>query len=364
VSGTTFNIHPKYKLIKPIGTGSYGVVISAQNVEDPSQKVAVKKVPRAFGDEVDAKRILREIRLLRHFDHENIIKILDIEPPPSLAEFDDVYIISDLMETDLHRVIYSRQNLTDDHIQYFLYQMLCALKYIHSAGVLHRDLKPSNILLNADCHLKICDFGLARGVMPDTNKDLTEYVVTRWYRAPEIMLSCQDYKSAIDVWSVGCIFAEMLGRKPLFPGNDFIHQLNLINEVVGTPVEEDLDFITNVKARRFMAQQQKCERVSFASLFRKANADAIDLLEKMLVFNPDDRITVEQALEHPYLESLHEPLDEPTCANPFDFSFENGELKKPQLQRLIFEDCCYFHPEARLEEQERQLKRRQAMNGK
>ena len=147
-----------------------------------------------------------------------LAQVLDIQAP-ARADFEDVYIISELMDTDLHRVIYSRQKLTDDHVQFFLYQMLCALKYMHSAKVLHRDLKPSNILLNSNCDLKICDFGLSRGLSPgqDTG-DLTEYVVTRWYRAPEIMLSCQDYTTAIDVWSVGCIFGEMLGRKPLFPG--------------------------------------------------------------------------------------------------------------------------------------------------
>jgi serine/threonine protein kinase len=116
------------------------------------------------------------------------------------------------METDLHRIIYSRQPLTIDHIQYFVYQMLRGLKYIHAANVLHRDLKPSNILVNSNCDLKICDFGLARGVEDEQSGELTEYVVTRWYRAPEIMLACQDYSKAIDVWSVGCIFAELLAR--------------------------------------------------------------------------------------------------------------------------------------------------------
>ncbi|CAN0160940.1 unnamed protein product, partial [Laminaria digitata] len=138
-------------------------------------QVAIKKIPGAFDDLVDAKRIVREIRLLRHFNHENVMKVVDILPPASLEDFDDVYIISELMETDLHRVIYSRQALTDEHTQYFLYQILCALKYIHSASVLHRDLKPSNVLLNANCDLKLCDFGLSRGVQDEHETgDLTE----------------------------------------------------------------------------------------------------------------------------------------------------------------------------------------------
>lgn len=114
-------------------------------------------------------------------------------------------------------------------MQYFLYQILRGLKYIHSANVLHRDLKPSNLLLNANCDLKICDFGLAR-VTSETDF-MTEYVVTRWYRAPELLLNSSDYTAAIDVWSVGCIFMELMDRKPLFPGRDHVHQLRLLIEV-------------------------------------------------------------------------------------------------------------------------------------
>lgn len=141
VVGTEFVLDARYELIKPIGHGAYGVVISATD-NQLGQKVAIKKCPNAFEDLVDAKRIVREIRLLMHFQHENIVRVLDLQAPP-VADFDDVYIISELMDTDLHRVIYSRQKLTDDHVQFFLYQMLCALKYIHSANVIHRDLKVS-----------------------------------------------------------------------------------------------------------------------------------------------------------------------------------------------------------------------------
>mgnify|MGYP003961724439 CR=1 FL=1 len=285
VSGTRFDVAEHYKLIKPIGHGAYGVVVSA-NDELNKDKVAIKKVPRAFDDLIDAKRILREIKLLRHFDHENIICIKDILPPPSLNAYEDVYIISDLMETDLHRIIYSRQELSDDHIQYFVYQILRALLYLHSANVLHRDLKPSNLLLNSNCDLKVCDFGLARGLDVD-NMELTEYVVTRWYRAPEIMLSCQEYTKAIDVWSVGCIFAELMGRKPLFPGDDYIHQLQIISDVLGTPNDDDLVFVTSDKARRFMKSQAFKQKVPFSTLYPSkpdgsgANPVALDLLDQM-----------------------------------------------------------------------------------
>ena len=230
----TFTVDTKYSLIRVIGSGAYGVVISALDSSAQS-KVAIKMVPRAFHDEVDAKRILREIKLLKHFHHENIVGITDMMPPLArhVEDFNDVYICNELMETDLHRIIYSKQPLTIDHVQYFLYQLLRALKYIHSANVLHRDLKPSNLLVNSNCDLKICDFGLARGVLSDEEMAaqrksnlLTEYVVTRWYRAPEIMLACHEYAKPVDVWSAGCIFAELLGRKPYFPGDDYIDQVS------------------------------------------------------------------------------------------------------------------------------------------
>lgn len=345
ISGTKFDIDNKYKLIRSIGTGAYGVVVSAEDTKT-GKKVAIKKIPNAFNDLTDALRILREIKLMRHFNHENIVAIYDLGPPEALAVYEDVYIISELMETDLHRIIYSRQELSDDHLQYFLYQMLVALKYIHSAHTIHRDLKPSNILLNADCSLKICDFGLARGIESEDTPELTEYVVTRWYRAPEVMLSCQQYSKAIDVWATGCIYAELLGTKPLFPGDDYIHQLKLIVSALGSPSPDDMDFIKSSRARAFIEKQTGQPKTPWSTLFPKANAQALDLLDKMLAFNPDKRITVDEALKHPYVSSLHSEEDEPLCEAHFDFSFENQTLDKPTLQRLMFEQTLAFHPEA------------------
>lgn len=175
-----------------------------------------------------------------------------------------------------------------------MYQALRGLKCIHSANVIHRDLKPSNLLVNSDCALKICDFGLARGIMQDNDPptgELTEYVVTRWYRAPEIMLACRKYEKAIDIWALGCIFAELLGRKPLFPGDNYIHQLKLIVDVLGNPIEEDTKFITSEKALKFINGLPKKAATNFQSMFPKANPLAIDLLTKMLTFNPSKRYT-------------------------------------------------------------------------
>jgi len=215
-------------------------------------KVAIKKIKDTFADLVDAKRILREIKLLRHFNsHENIITMYDIMTvPPNTQNFQDIYIVTNLMESDLERIIRSKQVLTNQHFQYFLYQILRALKYIHSANVLHRDLKPSNLLVNANCDLAVCDFGLSRGFDVEGKDTLTEYVVTRWYRAPELLCNSPHYGKAVDVWSIGCIFAELLTHDAFFQGDSPPHQLEVIVSKIGLPrTAQSLDFIDDKTAR-------------------------------------------------------------------------------------------------------------------
>ncbi|CAA6661167.1 unnamed protein product [Spirodela intermedia] len=243
---TLFEIDTKYVPIKPIGRGAYGIVCSSVNRET-NEKVAIKKIHNVFDNRVDALRTLRELKLLRHLRHENVIALKDIMMPASRS-FKDVYLVYELMDTDLHQIIKSSQALSNDHCQYFLFQLLRALKYLHSANILHRDLKPGNLLVNANCELKICDFGLAR-TSNVKGQLMTEYVVTRWYRAPELLLCCDYYGTSIDVWSVGCIFAELLGRKPIFPGTDCLNQLKLIVNILGTINDADLEFIDNPKAQ-------------------------------------------------------------------------------------------------------------------
>ncbi|GME88240.1 unnamed protein product [[Candida] boidinii] len=240
----------------------------------------------------------------------------------------------------MHQIIKSNQPLTDSHYQSFIYQILCGLKYIHSADVLHRDLKPGNLLVNADCELKICDFGLARGYSSDPEKNngfLTEYVATRWYRAPEIILSFQGYTKAIDVWSVGCILAELLGGETIFKGKDYVDQLNEILKVLGTPDEDTLQSIKSVRAQQYVRSLPHIEKTPFKQMYPNANDLALDLLDKILIIDPRHRITVEEALEHPYLEVWHDPNDEPVCSSKFDFSFEAVDEMEPMRQMIIDE---------------------------
>ncbi|KAG6497975.1 hypothetical protein ZIOFF_045881 [Zingiber officinale] len=324
-----FEVTAKYKPpIIPIGKGAYGIVCSALNSQTGEQ-VAIKKIANAFDNKIDAKRTLREIKLLRHMDHENIVTIRDLIPPAVRDAFKDVYIAYELMDTDLHQIIRSNQALSEEHCQ-----------YIHSANVLHRDLKPSNLLLNANCDLKICDFGLAR--TSSETDFMTEYVVTRWYRAPELLLNSSEYTAAIDVWSVGCIFMELMDRKPLFPGRDHTNQLNLLMGVIGTPDEADLTFLSE-NARRYLRHLPRHPRQSFPQKFPHIHPTAIDLVERMLTFDPRKRITVEDALAHPYLASLHDISDEPVCNVPFNFDFEQAALSEEQMKELIYKEALAFN---------------------
>ncbi|XP_022734855.1 mitogen-activated protein kinase homolog MMK2 isoform X3 [Durio zibethinus] len=297
VYGNLFEVSRKYvPPIRPVGRGANGIVCAAVNSET-REEVAIKKIGNAFDNRIDAKRTLREIKLLRHMDHEN----------------------------------------------YFLFQILRGLKYVHSANVLHRDLKPSNLLLNANCDLRIGDFGLARTT--SETDFMTEYVVTRWYRAPELLLNCSEYTAAIDIWSVGCILGEIMTRQPLFPGKDYVHQLRLITELIGSPDDSSLGFLRSDNARRYVRQLPQYPRQNFSAKFPNMSPGAVDLLEKMLIFDPHRRITVDEALCHPYLAPLHEINEEPVCPRPFSFDFEQPSFTEENIKELIYRESVKFNPD-------------------
>ncbi|XP_065830899.1 mitogen-activated protein kinase 1-like [Oscarella lobularis] len=340
VRGQEFDVAPHYVNLHYIGEGAYGMVVSATSAR--GERVAIKKIS-PFEHQTYCQRTLREIKILTRFKHENIIDIRDILHPPTIGELRDVYIVQTVMETDMYKLL-KTQHLSNDHVCYFLYQILRGLKYIHSANVLHRDLKPSNLLVNTTCDLKICDFGLARIV--DLEHDhkgfLTEYVATRWYRAPEIMLNSKGYSKSIDIWSVGCILGEMLSNRPLFPGKHYLDQLNHILGIVGSPTAEDLDCIFNDKARSYLQNLPFKPKVPWSRIYPKATPLALDLLERMLTFNPNNRITVDAALAHPYMEQYYDPADEPVAEEPFTFETELDDLPKEQLKELIYEEITRF----------------------
>lgn len=380
--------------------------------------------------------------MYRHLDHPNVISILNVICPnfdssfPSVFSFqekgaskrlrgrsdggdfdtdssnrlNDLYIVFDFVDTDLYKLILSAQYLTTAHIKCFLYQLLIGLKYIHSANVVHRDIKPANILVNEDCSLKICDFGLSRVIgrehlsgveiteSSDTKSDntdttttgssdgksppkplkrqLTRHVVTRWYRAPELVL-LQEYGTAVDVWSAGCIFAELLGmqkenvqnyrdRVALFPGKscyplsddhvdnadkismfvehnkDQVDQLSVIFDVIGSPSDPDIEEIESPNIKNFLRKVEKQNPVDFREMYPGADSNALDLLKLMLQFSPRNRATVDQALGHAFFQDVRNLHVETTAVMPMSVDIETlGESPENLKSNILAELQCY-----------------------
>jgi len=357
VQGTKFEVSKQYRIIEPVSHGAFGTVCSAID-EASGQQIAVKKVEGAFEHITITKRTLRELRILRHLQHENLVQVMGIFIPGTKMDFEDIYVISELMETDLASTLRSSQPLSDDHCQFFLYQILRGMKYVHSAKVIHRDLKPRNLLVNSNCDLKICDFGLARVHFSDKVWvcPMTEYVCTRWYRAPEVICSWSDYTCAIDIWSIGCIFAEMLTRRRLFPGHNTQHQLDLIIGLLGTPTKQELGKIPNEKCRKFIQSLAETPGKLFTEVFADASPDAQDFLDKTLRWDPENRSSVEEGLQHAYLEMLHCPEDEPIREplDTTDFDFERRKIDANALREEIFLETLSYYDDLRMQYEQEQ----------
>ncbi|XWS22833.1 hypothetical protein CRYUN_Cryun29cG0069900 [Craigia yunnanensis] len=346
---TEYGEASQYEIKEVVGKGSYGVVASAIDTHT-GEKVAIKKMTNIFEHTSDAIRILREIKLLRLLRHPDIVQIKHIMLPPCRREFKDIFVVFELMESDLHRVIKLNDDLTPEHHQFFLYQLLRGLKYIHAAHVFHRDLKPKNILANADCKLKLCDFGLARVSFTDVPCAIfwTDYVATRWYRAPELCGSFfSKYTPAVDIWSVGCIFAELLTGKPLFPGKNVVDQLDLVTDLLGTPSAETIARIRNEKARKYLNSMRKKKPIPLSTKFPNADPLALNLLVRLIAFDPNDRPSAEQALADPYFDGLANVENEPSMKpiSKFEFEFEIKKLAEDDVRELIYREILEYHPQ-------------------
>ena len=415
--------HTRFEMKRVLGKGSYGSVAEAlDHATDPPRRVAIKRIPNVFDVFENAKRIYREISILRVLAHPNITGILHLERPPDIATFKDLYIVMEALDTDMAKLIRDEtQNLTVPHVRWFLYQMLLGLKFVHSANIIHRDLKPANILLTEACDLKICDFGLARaletaidedaaestagvsgvpppegesssssgttagqssssssasataaapGAPPAIARQMTKHVVTRWYRAPELPLYNDGrYSVAIDIWSIGCIMAEMLSmldsgmpghekkRRALFPGGSCYplsrgskrselarnkkDQLQVIFSVMGTPTEDEISRLRTADAREALSRVPPQEPISLAEKFPTAGAEAVDLLTRFLRFIPEDRCTVDEALAHPFLVPVRRPEDEVTAPVRIEFP----EVNRSNIRDLIVSEIAHYNPD-------------------
>jgi len=314
----------KYEIVQKLGRGAYGIVWKA--IDKKTREVcALKKCFDAFQNATDAQRTFREIMFLQELNgHENIVRLTNVLK----ADNDqDIYLICDYMESDLHAVI--RANILEEiHKQYIIYQLLKALKYMHSGAMLHRDIKPSNILLNSDCQVKVCDFGLARSIVQandhSQNPVLTDYVATRWYRAPEILLGSTSYTKGVDLWSVGCILGELISGKPIFPGTSTMNQLDRVMEVTGRPTPEDIESIKSPFASTMLESLNVNRPRPLNEMFPSASNEGLDLMRHCMYFNPNRRLSASEALRHPYCVQFHNPEDEFDCERPIRMPLDDN----------------------------------------
>eukprot|EP00795_Rhopilema_esculentum_P008480 gene8480-14474_t len=353
IGDTTFVIQERYQDLHPIGSGAQGMVCSATDTV-LKQKVAIKKLSRPFQNVTHAKRAYRELVLLKITNHKNIIGLLNVfTPDKSLEEFQDLYLVMELMDANLCQVV--QMDLDHERLSYLLYQMLCGIKHLHSAGIIHRDLKPSNIVVKSDCSLKILDFGLARTA--GSAFTMTPYVVTRYYRAPEIILG-MGYSENVDVWSIGCIFGEMIRGSVMFPGSDHIDQWNKVTELLGTPSSTFLDrlqpSVSIFMVRTYCSNRPKHKGYSISELFpddlfpsgNKSKANhARSLLSKMLVVDPLKRCSVTEALKHPYVHVWYDASEvEAPAPTQYDHSVDQAEHSISEWKKLIYNEVVSFDP--------------------
>jgi len=360
VNEEKYTLYPWLKPLKTLGQGAYATVCSVEDTRTKKQ-YAIKKNRDVFNNVADAKRILREIKLMLHMNHPNVMALTGCIPPPDYDKdrYTEIYLVMDKCDTTLKRVIQSKQRLSEDHIIYFSYQIARGLQYMHSGNIIHRDLKPENLLINtSNCAIKITDFGLSRGVNVEMDSDidtahkLTEYVVTRWYRAPEVMCCKKWYGARIDVWSLGCIVAELYKRKPLWKGRNSRDQLTLIFNIMGTPT--DRSWITTSSQREWVKALRDIPPKDLEYVMPGSSNMAQDFVRSMLVMNPNRRPNITEVINHPFLASRKKDKHYKSCP-PFNISFEFEKKIRTTfgVRHMMYEELVHFHK--RLVQKERDL---------
>jgi serine/threonine protein kinase len=295
----------KYTTSKIVGTGSFGSVFKATRL-DSGEIVGIKKVYQ------DKRFKNRELQIMRLLDHTNIIKLHHCFMVTTQEEECYLHLVLDYVPDTVHRII---RFYTSHHqfvplllVKLYIYQMCRGLGYMHGSGICHRDIKPQNLLVDLDTHqLYFCDFGSAKVLVK--GEPNIAYICSRYYRAPELIFGATQYTCAIDMWSTGCVMAELLTGRPMFPGDKSMNQLVQVVKVIGTPTKEDMMAMNrNYTELKFPnIKPQPLSRCLARMTDRQIPSTAIDLLNKFLVYNPKQRISPMQALAHPFFDELRDP---------------------------------------------------------
>ena len=375
-----FSATDDYQVQKQIGQGSYGIVVKAVHLPT-SERVVIKQIvfpphckmhtPHLLSDyDLIASRTLREIRILRFLQArttaENItldqfVVLRDILQLRS-TQISCINLSMKLMASDLRTVLRNpTQGLTDEHIQYMMYNLLRAVNYLHSAGIAHRDIKPENILVSEICDTVLCDFGLAREV---TNEDMTLYVETRWYRAPELIMEIHSYDEKVDLWSLGCIMAEMMmkadQRTPLWKGSNVKEQFDQILTTLGIPAGSRFRDICSKSTRNYLEKMREKGSIPDESQIHKrlppnSNPLALNLVNQLLAISPEDRPSAIDCLTHPFFAQIRDAKNEPRCGIKYkDEELEllcgptlNPSERTQRLRERLYDEMLDFHPELR-----------------
>ena len=285
-----------YEKVEKIGEGTYGVVYKARNIRDDST-VALKRIRLDQDEEGVPSTAIREISLLKELRHENVVSLLEV-----IHQETKLYLVFEYLDLDLKKHMDSSPHISNDRmvIKGYVYQLCAGIVFCHAHRVLHRDLKPQNLLIDKSTNkLKLADFGLARAFGIPV-RAYTHEVVTLWYRAPEILLGVRHYSTPVDVWSIGCIFAEMINHGPLFAGDSEIDELFKIFQVLGTPTEETWPNVSELPD--YQEGFPKWSAKPWESLCPALDEDGVDLLRQMLQYVPERRITAKAAMQHPYFD--------------------------------------------------------------
>ncbi|KAH8705681.1 mitogen-activated protein kinase HOG1 [Talaromyces proteolyticus] len=329
---TAFEITNRYTHLQHVRFGRIGLVCSAKD-QRSGQIVAVEKMTKPFSSIMTSKKAYRELKVLRHLQHKNVSVLRDVFMSPSK----NIYVITEFVGTDLESILVS-ETLENKTVKHVLCQILRGLKYIHSAGIAHCNLSPSNILVDEHCDLRISNFGRAR-IMPEKR----DYHSTGHPSSPQILLNGGKYDNGVDIWSAGCILAEMLEGKLLLPGKDYRCQFSSITELLGAIPDDVIRNLWGQNTLTFVHSLPKIESRSLSNKFKSADPLAVDLLGNMLIFDPRNRVCAYQALTYKYLIQYHDPVNEPISRGQFKLAFNDADLSANTWKRIIDSEIRDYH---------------------